>query len=58
MADEPVLLTLPIWDQASAARRIAQLETALARRSDQLDELQGTLAELHESHAFRFAQTR
>ncbi len=37
-------------------RRIAQLETALCRRNEQLDELQAALAATHASHAFRLAQ--
>ncbi len=37
-------------------RRIAQLETALCRRNEQLDELQAALAATHASNAFRLAQ--
>ncbi len=37
-------------------RRIAQLETALCRRNEQLGELQAALAATHASHAFRLAQ--
>lgn len=37
-------------------RRIAQLETALCRRNEQLEELHAALSSVHDSHTFRFAQ--
>lgn len=59
MADVPVLLPLPdraAWDEVSATRRIAQLESALARRNDQLGEAHSALAATHDSHAYKFAR--
>jgi GT2 family glycosyltransferase len=37
-------------------RRVAQLESALCRRGEQLDELYAALAAVQTSHAYRFAQ--
>ncbi len=56
MADPtPVLLPLPqpTWDADSAARRIAQLETALMRRSDVLEQKQAELDAIHQSAAWK-----
>jgi O-antigen biosynthesis protein len=50
--DDPA--TLPLI--APADRRIAQLETALCRRNEQLDAAHAALTALHASHAFRLAQ--
>jgi GT2 family glycosyltransferase len=47
-------VTLPLT--APADRRISQLETALCRRNEQLDDAHAALAALHDSHAFRLAQ--
>jgi GT2 family glycosyltransferase len=49
---DDVVLPLPV----AAQRRISQLETALCRRNEQLDDLQAALTAVQESHAFRLAQ--
>src|SRR5437764_1225531 len=40
------------WDAASAARRIAQLETALMRRGEQLEQAQAALDDVKNSGAW------
>src|SRR6266446_4335023 len=50
----PDILRLPrAWDADSAARRIAQLETALMRRSELLEQKQAQLDALQRSGAWR-----
>src|SRR5262245_66573166 len=51
----PTILRLPTpaWDANSAARRIAQLETALMRRSELLEQKQAQLDALHGSGAWQ-----
>src|SRR4051812_11736814 len=51
----PTILRLPppAWDAASAARRIAQLETALMRRSELLEQKQAQLEALQSSGAWQ-----
>ena len=41
----------PVWDAASAARRIAQLETALLRRNEVLEQKQAALDDILNSVA-------
>lgn len=53
---QSLLLTLSNDWPAAAGRRIAQLETALARRHEQLDDVQAALAAVHASHAYKLAQ--
>jgi GT2 family glycosyltransferase len=55
MDDAPDILRLPaaIWDADSAARRIAQLETALMRRSELLEQKQAQLDALQRSGAWK-----
>src|SRR5437870_8864868 len=57
MADDaaPTILRMPPppWDPESAARRIAQLETALMRRSELLEQKQAQLEALHRSGAWQ-----
>ncbi len=57
--DHPPILPLPqpAWDPESARRRIAQLETALMRRSEILEEKQAELDTIHRSDAWRIAWT-
>jgi len=52
---DPTILRLPptAWDAASADRRIAQLETALMRRSELLEQKQAQLEALHSSGAWQ-----
>src|SRR5207237_7192810 len=51
---EPVILPLPTpWDVESAARRIAQLETALMRRHELLEQKQAALDAIYESGAWK-----
>lgn len=50
--DDATILPL----NAPADRRIAQLETALCRRNEQIAELQAALAATQDSNAFRLAQ--
>src|SRR5437899_11803578 len=51
----PTILRLPppAWDAESAARRIAQLETALMRRSELLEQKQAQLEALQNSGAWQ-----
>src|SRR5207248_1190042 len=51
----PTILRLPplAWDAESATRRIAQLETALMRRSELLEQKQAQLDALHGSDAWQ-----
>lgn len=46
---------LPLRNDA-ADRRVAQLEAALMRRNEQLEELHASMATVYSSHAFRFAR--
>ncbi|HEY1381940.1 MAG TPA: glycosyltransferase, partial [Gemmataceae bacterium] len=57
--DHPPILPLPqpAWDAESVRRRIAQLETALMRRSEILEEKQAELETIHRSDAWRIART-
>ena len=51
----PTILRLPppAWDAESAARRIAQLESALMRRSELLEQKQAQLEALQNSGAWQ-----
>jgi GT2 family glycosyltransferase len=49
-------LTSPGWDSASAARRIAQLETALLRRNEILEQKQAALDDILDSGAWKAAR--
>jgi GT2 family glycosyltransferase len=46
----------PDWDPESAARRIAQLETALLRRNEVLEQKQAALDDIYNSSAWRTAR--
>ena len=58
MDETPEILPLqpPGWDSASAARRIAQLETALLRRNEVLEQKQAALDEITNSGAWKAAR--
>jgi glycosyltransferase involved in cell wall biosynthesis len=53
-------ITIPaimdVFPRTPTDRRIAQLEAALCRRGEQLDEAYAALAAVQQSHAYRFAQ--
>lgn len=55
--DHPVILPLapPAWEPESARRRIAQLETALMRRSEVLEEKQAELESIKQSFSWKVA---
>src|SRR5262245_19612841 len=55
-AAEILPLYPPAWDAASAARRIAQLETALLRRNDILEQKQAALDDILNSGAWKAAR--
>lgn len=58
MDESPQILPLrpPDWDPASAARRIAQLETALLRRNEVLEQKQAALDDILNSTAWKIAR--
>src|SRR5689334_18387298 len=56
MDDAPDILPLPAWDADSAARRIAQLETALMRRSELLEQKQAEIDAIKQSGAWKAAK--
>jgi GT2 family glycosyltransferase len=58
MDDSPVVLPLqpPSWDPESAARRIAQLETALLRRNEVLEQKQAALDDVYNSGVWKTAR--
>ena len=55
-AEEILTFRSPDWDADSAARRIAQLETALMRRNEVLDEKQAQLDSILNSGAWKAAR--
>ncbi|HEY3787398.1 MAG TPA: hypothetical protein VGL71_01030, partial [Urbifossiella sp.] len=48
-------MTDPNWDLAVAQRRIEQLETALMRRTELLEQKQSEVAAIRSSKAFKLA---